>query len=246
MLNKLHQEVSIAKASLIKIPPVLVHSPNCFHHVHHQFSPGTGHGPRRRTVERSSPLCVAPPDTSRHPKTTGWVPHTKAKRNLPLRNSLEGLSVLFKEMLWSSKTTLPLALGILLNQVKRVKRVKQALHLPLPLFANPVGSLADSYLSESLSRLSSTKKANDAKQGTCPSNDFAPTSCAKAPVMVSRRARVTPSLATRSCSMCGHLHPFVTSDPPIHYMILHSIHLLYTSYWRVSRHQTSMLMVRRV
>ena len=38
--------------------------------------------------------------------------------------------------------------------------------------------------------------------------------------MVSRRARVTPSLATRSCSMCGHLHPFVTSDPPIHCMIL--------------------------
>lgn len=139
MLNKLHQEVSIAKASLIKIPPVWFTLQTvfimCITNSHQAPAMDPGGGPSKEAVLFVWHL--------RHQSTSEdhrMSASYKSKTKSSPSQFLEGLSVLFKEMLWSSKTTLPLALGILLNQVKRVKRVKQAsifhfLSLPIQLVA---------------------------------------------------------------------------------------------------------------
>lgn len=124
----------------VKIVPVwftlqaVFNRPSCASPILTRHRPCAQEEDRRK---KQSSLCGTS-DTSRHPKTTGCVPHTKAKR-LRIKKKTQNCtrSCLFKAVL-CSKTRLSLALS--------ESEAAWHLHLPLPLFANPIGSQADSYL----------------------------------------------------------------------------------------------------
>lgn len=148
--------------------------------MHHQFSPGTGHGPRRRTVERSSPLCVAPPTPVdiRRPQDECLI----QKQNEIFPFAILGRSVRpFQGDAVEFQNNSSFGPWNSVEPSEASETSEAGLHLPLPLFANPVGSLADSYLSESLSRCRQPKskrrkarhlpvkrlRSHIVRQGTC-------------------------------------------------------------------------------
>ena len=151
MLNKLHQEVSIAKASLIKIPPVWFTLQTvfimCITNSHQAPAMGPGGGPSKEAVLFVWHLRHQSTSED-HRMSASYKSKTKSSPSPILGRSarpFQGDAVEFQNNSsfgpWNSVET-----------SEASETSEAGLHLPLPLFANPVGSLADSYLSESLSR----------------------------------------------------------------------------------------------